>query len=492
MLLLGGLAGGITESAMGVELEAVTVEERMRQVETHLLPDVRIQGRTEPMALADRMAHYRVPGVSIAVIDQGRIAWAKGYGVTDAQSRSPVDERTLFQAASISKPVTSAAVLRLVDGGVLDLDRDVHEALRSWQVPTDPMTERHPVTLRGLLSHRAGLTVHGFAGYPVGSALPNLVQILAGEPPANNPAVVVEQMPGRAFQYSGGGYTIIQQLLVDVLDQPFAALMSTVLLEPLGMDRSTFALHLSESMAGSATKAHGSDGEPLAGGWHVYPESAAAGLWTTPSDIARLVIALQGGLGESGEPILSRGAVREMLHVQGDGPTGLGVFIEGDGDATRFGHGGANEGFRSEMVGYAEGGWGAVVMTNGANGGALISEILNGIAATYGWPGYLAEQRVVAEVDAATLETHRGTYHFAPLPIAPLAIRLVDRRLMAQWDGGQALELLPESDTAFFLAGAPIEVRFVQGEDGATTHLILRMEDGTEVAAERRSRATPR
>jgi len=218
-----------------------TVEGRIAAVERRLLPAVRIKGRpAAPMALADRMKAHGVQGVSIAVINDHRIEWARGYGVADAAAGSPVDGGTLFQAGSISKPVAAAAALVLVQNKKLDLDRGVRRWEKSWKVAENAFTKGHPVTLRGILSHTAGLTVSGFPGYPRGAALPTVAQILDGLPPANTPAVVVDQRPGEQFRYSGGGYTVLQLLLVDVTKKPFPDLVQELVLGPLPMTRSSY------------------------------------------------------------------------------------------------------------------------------------------------------------------------------------------------------------------------------------------------------------
>ena len=137
--------------------------------------------------LHQRMTYHKVPGFSIAFIDREELAWAKGYGVREAGQADPVTIDTIFQAASISKPVTAIVALRLVEAGFLDLDADVNDILRTWKLPKSKHTQvdgaYRPVTLRGLLSHTAGVTPRGYPGYPLGKPLPTLRQILDGKPP---------------------------------------------------------------------------------------------------------------------------------------------------------------------------------------------------------------------------------------------------------------------------------------------------------------------
>lgn len=271
---------------------------RIDRVERGLLPGIVIAGRPVPRnALADRMAALKVPGASVAVINDGAIEWAKGYGVAETGASAPVTPRTLFQAASISKPVAALAALRLVERGLLSLDEDVNARLVSWKVPENELTTTEKVTLRRLLSHTAGLTVHGFGGYPADAAVPTVVELLDGEKPANSAAVRVDVVPGSAWRYSGGGYTVMQQLVVDVAGKPFPVLLDELVLGPLGMADSTYEQPLPEDRRGAAASGHRSDGGLLPGRYHTYPEMAAAGLWTTPSDLARFLIEIHKGLG---------------------------------------------------------------------------------------------------------------------------------------------------------------------------------------------------
>ena len=258
-----------------------------------LRPNVEVTNRApERWRLEDRMAHHRVPGVSIAVIENGRVAWARGIGVTRAGGLDSVTPATLFQAASISKPVTQTAMLRLVEQGVLSLDADVNTYLTSWEVPESAHTATEKVTLRRIASHSAGLTVHGFPGYAQDVPVPTAVQVLNGAAPANTKPVLVDTTPGAITRYSGGGTTVMQHLLADVTGKPFPVLMRELVLQPAGMTRSTYDQPLPAARAAEAARAHRRDGTVIPGGWHTYPEMAAAGLWTTPTDLLTWALAI--------------------------------------------------------------------------------------------------------------------------------------------------------------------------------------------------------
>jgi CubicO group peptidase (beta-lactamase class C family) len=244
------------------------VQEQISRVEQSLIPTVRFKGRG-PSMLNKRMEQLHVPGVSVAMIDNYQIAWAKAYGLANAETGTLVTVDTLFQAGSVSKPVAALASLKLVEQGALDLDRNVNDQLKSWKVPDNKFTKEHPVDLRGLLSHTAGLTVHGFPGYAMGTPIPTVPQILDGVKPANTQPVRVNKVPGDGFRYAGGGTTVAQLLLVDVTGRPFPDLLRDTVLEPLNMTSSTYEQPLPERLWSRAATGHKADGKPVAGRWHL-------------------------------------------------------------------------------------------------------------------------------------------------------------------------------------------------------------------------------
>ena len=340
---------------------------------------------TPPAPLAERMAEAKVPGVSIAFIENGRVKWSRAYGVAVAGSKRPVTPQTRFQAASMSKAVAAAAALRLVDRGRLALDEDVNTRLRGWRAPAFPDAGAEKVTLRRLLSHTAGLTVGGYPGYAVGEAVPTLVQSLAGTAPANTAAVRAYAAPGAQTGYSGGGYSAAQLLMTETAGSSFARLMQRLVLGPLGMRRSGFNQPLPKRQRADAAGGHDGEGAPVPGGSHIYPELAAAGLWTTPSDYARFVIALQHSAAGRRGALLSPASARAMLTpVLND--YGLGVSIFARGGRRIVTHGGSNRGFQCRFAAYLDGsGQGLVIMTNSENGGLLAAGILRTLAQAYRW-----------------------------------------------------------------------------------------------------------
>lgn len=376
------------------------VDQRIRRVENGLI----LKGQPFQRAnLTDRMQFYKVPGVSVAVISGGKLQWARGYGVMEAGSNKPVTAETLFQACSISKPVTAVAVLELAQQHKLNLDEDVNQKLTSWKLPENEFTKEKKVTLRGLLSHTAGVTGSGFGGYAVDEPVPTLLQILDGEKPANSQPIRVDTTPGTQWRYSGGGFLVVQQLLIDVTGEPFPDLMRRRVFQKVGMNDSTFELRLPQKLAMRAARGHRESGEKVKGDWHIYPEMAAGGMWTTPSDLARLVIELQRSKAGKSNNLLSAQTTIEMLSGQmTDFPVarvsqrydrqitnqGIGFRLEGNGASTRFSHHGGNDGYRCFIVAYVDSGEGAIVMTNSDNAFELIQEIVRSIAYEYRWPKY--------------------------------------------------------------------------------------------------------
>jgi CubicO group peptidase (beta-lactamase class C family) len=467
--VLFSLAVAAFLSAPAFSQTAPPPADRAARVESGLLPLFVIEGRPLPAkTLAERMAALKVPGLSIAVINDGRIEWVKGYGVTETGTTAAVTARTLFQAASISKPAAAMAALRLVEQGKLVLDEDVNLRLKSWKVPENEFTKTEKVTLRRLLSHTAGLTVHGFGGYAAGDAVPALVQVLDGAKPANSGPVRVDIVPGTIMRYSGGGFTVAQQLMIVVSGRAFPDLMADLVLKPVGMEDSTYEQPLPEARRGEAASGHTSDGKLLPGRYHTYPEMAAAGLWTTPTDLAKFLLEVRRAL-EGRSTVLSQAMAREMTTAQKPG-YGLGLSLSGAGAATNFGHGGSNEGFKCQMVAFVEAGRGAVVMTNGDQGGLLAGEILRAVAREYGWPAFQPVEKKAVAVDLKALAALEGRYELRPGRF--LEVRLEAGALFVI-DGEDRVELFPESETRFFDTDEGHTLVFIKGPDGRPTHIMI-------------------
>jgi CubicO group peptidase (beta-lactamase class C family) len=434
------------------------------------------------MDLAARMAHYKVPGVSIALIENGRLEWAKGYGM--ARAGQPVTPNTQFSTGSISKAVTAVAAMRRVEAGALTLDTDINRVLRNWKVPASSLSAGEAVTMRRLLSHGAGLSVHGFPGYVAGKPLPTNIQILKGEPPAVNKPVKVDVRPGSVWKYSGGGYQVVQQWLTESSDMSFAELMRRRLFKPLGMTRSSFEQVPAARAPTSFATAHDREGKELPGRWMLLPEMAAAGLWSTPSDLARLAIALQQAAKGKPRSIVSSATAREMFTRQ-TGNWGLGFELQGEGQALRFRHAGDNPGYKAVIIAYPETGQGAVILTNGDRGVRLMDEILFSLAANYNWPDYSPKVKTAVGIGPAAYARVVGKYVLDDVPNVQLVIAQRPEGLwvqIVQPSGNAEAQLLPASANRFFRRDIDFELDFAEG---ASAPKVTLYQDGQTFTATR-------
>ena len=457
-----------------VEIERVT---------TCLHPEVQVKDDPQPCTpLSARMSQLHVLGLSVALIHNGVIEWAAEFGVKQLGG-ALVNADTLFQAGSISKPVAAMGALHLVQEKKLSLDEDVNTKLVSWKVPNGPAANGKPVTLRELLTHTAGFTVHGFPGYASTDPWPTLLQVLDGQKPANTAPIRVESEPGSKWNYSGGGYTVMQQVLLDVTKEPFPKLMQETVFGPIGMTHSTYQQPLPTDLQPQAATPYLWDGTPVSGGAHTYPEMAAAGLWTTASDLARYCIEIQQALKGKANRVLSQDLAQQMT-TPGKGMWGLGLEIGGSAADPYFSHGGVNAGFESLLVAYEHHGDGAVIMVNAQGGAALASEVMESIATEYGWPDFRSVVHTQIKVDPAVLAHYVGSYelfpNLSPMPKWQISITSEGGQLIVE--GLQMIPgakqqpmfpLFPESQNKFFLKGMHAQLEFVTDDKGQLSYMIL-------------------
>ncbi|HEY5883049.1 MAG TPA: serine hydrolase [Pyrinomonadaceae bacterium] len=430
---------------------------RIKRVEEGLLPAVLIKGDSA-WSIADRMKVHKAPGLSIAVIKDFKIDWARAYGVKDIETNEPVTTETLFQAGSISKSVNAMVAMKKVEEGKLSLDEPINNKLVSWKLPENEFTKTRKVTLRNLLSHTAGTTVHGFPGYAVTEKVPTVVQVLDGTSPANTAAVRVDFEPGSKFRYSGGGTTISQLALTDVEKKPYPEIAKQTVLDPLQMKNSTYSNPLPADWLKQAASGHKQDGSLVKGKIHVYPEMAAAGLWTTPTDLAKFAIEMQLSLAGKSNKVLSKESAEIMTKSFID-DAGLGFFIEKHGNALYFGHGGADEGFRAELIVNRDKGYGVAVMTNSDNG-QILREVIRGVAREYGWDEFLPAPYEVIALDASKLNDFVGRYQINSDRV--VNIKLEDGKLVAYPTGERKFEMIPIAETTFVRRDVPMKFDFVR------------------------------
>jgi len=453
-------------------------EARIERVLSGLRPPIAIKGQAPVRStLAEQMQQSHVPGVSIVVIHHDQIAWARGFGVKQAGATDAVTASTLFEAQSISKAVTATATLVLVNSGRLSLEESPNVYLKSWKLPYNDYQAQEKVTLRRILSHSSGLNVGGFAGYRAGEPLPSLLQILNGDKPANNPPIRVDFTPGSKYRYSGGGVEVLQQLLMDVTGQAFPELMKKLVLDPAGMTSSTYEQPLPEARWLEAASGHDGEGVVVKGRWPIQPETAAGGLWTTPTDLAKWALAISRAWKGEQNKLFSKRIAAEMLTVQ-KAPYGLGVEVQGTGSSLEFSHTGSNSGFRAQAVMFPAAGKGAVIMANGDRADWVIGNLIRSIASEYDWPALKQTDRQVVPLSTAQMDALIGVYSLPPGPSGEPVTYEISRngnKLFAELKGLGSYpryELFPSSATSFFSTSG-LDVNFTLDDSGRAT--ILKM-----------------
>jgi CubicO group peptidase (beta-lactamase class C family) len=396
---------GLAAPNEGGEKHKLAIE----KFENSFAPGTQFKG-DPAVTLQQRMEHYGVPGMCVAVVKDNQVIWTKAYGVMDRQTEQPVKTDTLFQCASISKPVSAAAALRLVELGKLDLKSDVNKFLKSWKLPENEFTRQKPVTLKHIVSHTGGLTVHGFLGYTKDQEVPSLKQLLDGHPPSNSGKVRVDKLPGGSIRYSGGGYCVMQQMMIDAYGGKltFPEIMDQLVLDQLGMQSSTFEQPLPADLRSRAATGYLPNGQMVDGKQHTYPEMAPAGLYSTASELAQFFIDIQ--LANQGDDmrILSHRMAKKMLRPI-DGRFGLGIGVRNHGGESYMGHGGWNEGFSSEAIFHQSRGYGVVVLTN-SNHPAFVEETIRSVARVYDWHNFVIPEFEELPITQAQIEVLSGRY----------------------------------------------------------------------------------
>lgn len=445
------------------------------KVESGLMPAVRFEGEAL-WTLESRMKYYNVPGISIAVIKNSKVIWSKTYGLADVEAKVPVTSRTLFQAASMSKPVSAYAALKEVEMGKLDPNTDVNSYLTSWKLTQNEFTKEKKVSLKNILSHTAGITGHGFAGYEAGQPMPTLIQVLNGQSPANSQAVAVDKVPGTSFRYSGGGYCIMQQMLIDIEGKDFPTLMKERVLVPLDMKNSTYIQPLPDVQTQWAATAYTANGERVHGKYHSYPEIAPAGLWTTAEDFAKFVIDIQNTLSNKSSKVISRKMAEEFTTPFIDPFMGLGIFLENKNGQTYFSHGGDNDGFSGKFVGNKTHGDGIVILTN-TNKPMLIEELIRSVATVYQWPGYNAPVDKILPLTQQDFKNSNGRYKSDKYGF--YKIYSEKGKLMVINNGEVPTELVKVGEDTYAMRNWNFKVQFVKNSKTGKRDLIQVLPDGT-------------
>lgn len=433
-----------------------------------LRPRVWLGGEEARYSLDERMAAYDVPGVAVAIIENGEVVFASGFGVRQAGATDPVDADTVFSAGSISKIATASLVLRLASEGALDLDAPVATQLESWSLPDFPGFDESRITLRTILSHTSGFNMHGFRDFQPGEELPSTIDTLEGRSPAVNDPLTLLFEPGTAYKYSGGGYTLAQQIVDDTDPAAdFDMIANAHLLVPLGMTRSTFTNPLPPDH-GNIAMAHDGDGTPVAlpRGYEAFPERAACGLWTSANDLAGLVAALLASYRDD-DGYLPRSLAQDMMTPVSPSEHGLGPRVEGRDDLLLFHHGGVNSSYHAWIEGHLATGDGLVILTNGSSGNGLITEIRNGVADAMNWEINSPIRVPEIALSAEQLADYAGSYRVDtdyPQALRRIMVRGLferqihietdgERLIMSVGDGGGAMALIPLSPNRFWIEG---------------------------------------
>ncbi len=459
----------------GNPIYSAETEAKIKLVENSLSGAVQIKDSANTWNLLDRLKESNIAGVSIAVIKDYQIEWARGYGMADIEGKRPVTTKTLFQAASISKSLNAMGVLKLVQDKKIDLYGDINQYLVSWKFPYDSVSKGKKISVANLLSHTAGLTVHGFAGYTNKDKIPSLQEILNGKPPANSAAIRSQEEPGIRSEYSGGGTTITQQIVLDITHLPYEQYIWTKVLQPLGMTGSSYAQPPSKEKLPLLSTGYSVNGKAVEGNYHIYPEQAAAGLWTNPTDLSKYIIETQLSLQGKSNKVLNTEMTQLRLTPYIDKRAALGVFIVDKDGERYFNHGGANEGFRCTYYGSMDGGNGVVVMVNSDNG-RILEEIVNSVATVYKWNNfYKPTVKTAVSISDDLLNTYAGDY---VLDKDTVTISSTNGRNFLSVNHSEKYPIYFSSEQDFFSTELPFALKFEKDAEGKVTNIYFKNNGG--------------
>jgi len=474
----------LLSNACGYELSDSLANNKITEVENNLQSVIYINGE-QKWNLRDRMAHYGVPGVSIAVIKDSKIDWLKGYGIKDSISMDSITENTLFRAGSISKPISAFAALKMVENGILSIDSPIVDKLHSWKIPENNFTTNYDITLRNLLSHTAGFNYSGGGGYEQ-PPFPKLLEALNGTFPATNEAVRVVEKPNKRHRYSGGGYSVMQQLMIDVMDQDFETITKKLVFDPLEMTSSTFKqIPLPEELHQRAAMGHLESKQAIIPNKSYYdPMLAPGGLWTTAEDLAKFAIDIQNSLRNNSGKVLSRETVIEMSTPYLSDSYGLGIVIRKKGESEYLLHNGAAPGFTAHMFLHRTDGYGLVVLQN-AMEVSLLNEIDRSIADAYGWDGFLEPSYTKIEIDSTEFSRIAGKYKYGFDRLYKIFKN--KHQLFIQYLGSSPIELVLIDENTYVRRDRTNRYSFIeqkQGED-SEIHCVITLENGKKISNNR-------
>ncbi len=385
-----------------------SLDEHQRQadrIERELTPIYSIAGETSKHSIQDFMDRDNIPGLSITFIDQGQIAWSRTYGYADLAAQTPVTTNTVFTAASVSKPVSATAALALVDQGVIDLDTDVNRYLEGWKVPENEYTQDEKVTLRRLLSHTAGFNRYFHSRYASGVQRPTVEQMLSGEAPSKDRGAKLIYEPGTGYKYSNPGYLVVEELVTDVTERPFEEVLDVLVLQPAGMQSSSFAQPIGGDLAARKATGYSANGKPYP--YAAYAFKALGGLWTAPNDLGRWLITLLNDHHTGDATLLSQELTQQVFNEQGE----RFIFsLWAWKDDVVFRHTGHNPGFTSFVFGSVDKQQALIVMSNSDNTQDLFDHLQRAVADTYQWDYFRSEVFDVYEGD--TIDRRKASLQY--------------------------------------------------------------------------------
>ncbi len=440
--------------------------EKKSQLERGIRGQVKFLGESENFSsITDKILEYNIPALSLAVIHQGKIEWADTYLNANFPEESKLDCASIFQAASLSKPVTVLAAMRMHATGAIDLDQNIQEYLKDYVLPPGKQTAENPVTLRNIFSHTSGITSGGYEGYSKDLPLPSDIDILQGASGVNSPPIEVVNPPNETLAYSGGAYTLAEVALQDIFANEFSDFMKEWILEPAGMKHSAFTQPLITSKPNQVVRGYTQSGTVLEGGWRNHPEQAAAGLWSNASDLAKFLLEIYNAY-QGKSSIFSQSVIKSMLEDERDGLV-YGFIINRSNDDISLTHYGGNAGYRTGMTISLTTGNGLVYLIDSDNGGNLGNELLLSAAQVYEWPHFQQMEVQRTNVSSEVLKQLPGEYKWNDQINLSISIYGTEDAISLHFPNGDAYELTPirGEQLDFIHSGTGVRVSFLKDEE---------------------------
>lgn len=436
------------------------------QLENGIRGKVKFINEAETLnSISDKMSEYAIPAMSLAVMQEGQIEWSETYQHAEVAGNQRLDCTSLFQAASLSKPVTCMAAVRMHAAGEIDLDKNIKDYLKSFQLPQGKQTVANPVTFRNIFSHTSGINAGGYQGYNRDLDMPSDPGVLMGNEGANSPAIEVVWEPNETLAYSGGGYTLAELALQDIYGAAFSEIMKKWILEPANMENSEFTQPFPASDSNRVAKGHTHSGEVLEGGWRNHPEQAAAGLWSNATDLAKFMAEIYYAY--QGKPsIFSQSDVESMIRDERDGHV-YGFIVNRTEDDLAITHYGGNAGYRTAMTISLTTGNGLVYLINSDNGGNLGNELLLSAAQVYSWNHFQQTQAHRKEMDTQKLKALVGAYKWNDQIDLNIGYDEKEKILVLSFPNGDAYKLVHVvgDELDFVHPKTGIEVAFLQEDN---------------------------